>query len=439
MKKTRYVAHITNRMVTASGCRRAFKQAEAWTTNSSALPCGDPFAPAPAARPCSAAVAQTAGRRYRGSLVGAAMTAVLLAVFSGCSRAPAKATKGAVVPVLAATALEKDVPVQVRAIGNVTPISRVTVRSQLTGQLQGVHFKEGQEVRRDDLLFTIDPRPSEAALDQARANLARDAAQLENAKVAYERTKQLFESKFASQEDFDNARAAMDALQGTVLADRAAITNAALNLDYCRILSPVDGVTGAQLVFAGNIVKSPDDPMVVINQIHPIYVAFAVPERYLTEIRRELREQPLKVSATFDGLKGPAPRGEVVFVDNTVDTTTGTIQLKAAFANADSVLWPGQFVQVEMALTEVPHAVVVPNQAIQTGQNGDYVFVVKSDQTVEMRAVKSGESFDGETAVTGDLKAGETVVTDGQLNLVPGRTVNIKPPGTGGEAKKGQE
>ena len=372
-------------------------------------------------------------------LCHAVTIAFLLATLGGCSRESGAKRTPPPVPVLAAQTVEKDVPVQLRAIGNVMPFAKVTIRSQITGQLQEVHFKEGQELHKGDLLFTIDPRPPQAALDQARANLARDEAQLENARIAFERVRQLFESRFASQEVFDNARATMDALQGTVLADRAAITNAALNLEFTTLRSPADGVAGAQLVYAGNIIKSPDDEMVVINQIHPVYVSFAVPEQHLPDIRRAMRGQPLKVVVTFNDLNGPAPQGEVTFVDNTVDTTTGTIPLKATFANTDSVLWPGQFVQVDMTLKEIPRAVVVPGQAIQTGQNGDYVFVVQPDQTVEMRPVKSGESFNGETVIASGLKAGETVVTDGQLNLVPGRTVAIKTPGAGGEAKVGQK
>jgi membrane fusion protein, multidrug efflux system len=311
----------------------------------------------------------------------------------------------------------------------VMPFAKVTIRSQISGQLQAVHFKEGQEVRRGDLLYTLDPRPAQAALDQARANLARDEAQLENAPVASERTQQLFASKYASQQDFDDARTKMNALAGTVLADRAAITNATLNLDYTTIRSPVDGVTGAQLVYPGNIIKSSDDEMVVINQVQPVFVSFAVPERHLAEIQRELREHPPRVTASFTGLQEPAPQGELSFVDNAVDATTGTIQLKATFANADRTLWPGQFVSVEMTLKELPHAIVVPAQAVQTGQEGEYVFVVKADQTVELRPVKSGVSFNGETAVTGELRAGEKVVTDGQLNLVAGKAVLDKTPG----------
>jgi membrane fusion protein, multidrug efflux system len=359
-------------------------------------------------------------------------TVVLLiaVLFAGCSRESSNGTKtkreGVAVPVLAAQAVEKDVPVQIRAIGNVMPYSKVTIRSQITGQLQAVHFKDGQEVKKGDLLFTIDPRPPQAALEQAAANLARDEAQLENAKIAFERSRKLFDSKLISQEDFDNARASMDALQGTGLADRAAITNATLNLAYTSIRSPMDGVAGAQLVFAGNIVKSPDDEMLLINQIHPIYVSFAVPERFLSEIKNQMRDRTLKVEATSTGMTGPAPQGALTFVDNTVDTTTGMIQLKGTFANEDNALWPGQFVQVTLTLSEISNAVIVPSQAVQTGQNGQFVFVVKSDQTVETRPVTLGNAYQGETVIANGLKVGEKVVTDGQLRLVPGTKVDVK-------------
>ncbi len=359
-----------------------------------------------------------------------AVAALSVALSAGCRRearrAPARPGGGSV-PVVAAGVSAKDVPVQIRAIGNVMTPSRVTIRSQITAQLQAVHFKEGQEVKRGEVLFTMDPRPARATLEQARANLARDEAQLENAKIAFERTRSLFDSKLTSQEDFDDARTSQEALQGTVLADQAAITNATLNLAYTTIRSPVDGVAGAQLVFAGNVVKSPDDAMLTIHQIHPIYVSFAVPERYLPEIRREMSGKPLKVTASFTGLRGTAPEGELTFVDNAVDMTTGTILLKATFANQDRALWPGQFVQVGMDLAELPNATVVPSQAVQTGQQGEYVFVVKPDQTVELRGVKIGESFAGETVVADGLQAGETVVTDGQLNLVNGTKVGVKP------------
>ncbi len=343
------------------------------------------------------------------------MTLALAATvfLNGCSRGDSQAKKGGMpVPVLVAQSVEKNVPVQIHAIGNVTPISKVTIRSQITGKLESVNFREGQPVKTGDLLFTFDPRPPQAAL-------ARDQALLENAKIQFVREQKLFDQKLISQDEYDTSKATRDTLAATVQADE-------LNLGYCEIRSPIDGVTGSQQVFEGNIVKSPDDVMLMINQIHPIYVTFAVPEQYLSEIRREMAGKTLKVQASFAGMSGPTPEGDLTFVDNSVDTTTGTIQLKATFANEDNKLWPGQFVEVSLTLSEISNAVLAPNQAIQTGQNGEYVFIVKSDQTVEMRPVKTGESFQGETVVSSGLKAGETVVTDGQLNLVPGKTVDIK-------------
>jgi membrane fusion protein, multidrug efflux system len=349
-------------------------------------------------------------------------------VLTGCSRDEKSTAKkgGAPVPVLVARAVETNIPVQISAIGNVMAYSKVTIRAQITGQLQETNFREGQEVKKGDLLFTIDPRPAQAALDQARANLARDAAQMENARIQFDRVRKLFADKVASQDEFDTSKAVLDALAGTVAADQAAVTNASLNLEYTAIRAPVDGVIGAQLVYPGNIVKSEDDEMVVLNQIHPIQVAFTVPEQHLAEIKNEMSRRTLAVKAGIAGMTNDVPSGELTFVDNAVDTTTGTIQLKGTFANKDSRLWPGQFVQVRLTLAEISSAIVVPGQAIQTGQNGDYVFVVKSDQTVEMRPVKIGEIAQGNTVVTDGLRAGETVVADGQSRLVPGATVDVK-------------
>jgi multidrug efflux system membrane fusion protein len=349
------------------------------------------------------------------------------AVFAaGCSPGdpPAKKDPPAV-PAQAVRAVEKSVPVQLHVIGNVTPISKVTVRSQITDRLDTVHFKEGQPVKQGDMLFTLDPRPSQAALDAARANLARDTALLESAKIEFNRELKLLEDKIISQDEVDTNKAGLDAATSTVVADAAAVSNAVVNLEYCFIRSPVDGVTGSQQVFAGDVVKSPDDVMVMINQIHPIYVAFAVPEQYLTEIKKEMSHKTLKVETTFAGFQGTPPQGDLTFVDNSVDPTTGTIQLKGTFANGDGTLWPGQFVQVTLTLSEIAHAIVVPSQAVQTGQTGEFVYVVKADQTVESRPVTTGDTVEGETVVTGGLQAGETVVTDGQLLLESGSKVSL--------------
>jgi multidrug efflux system membrane fusion protein len=378
------------------------------------------------------------GERDRGlaqrRLAGLGWLLLCMAVASeliGCSRSASvdanrQKTRMMAVPVLVSKATEKEMAVQIRAIGNVQPYSKVSIRSQLTGQLLQVHFQEGQEVRKGDLLCTIDPRMAHAALAQARAILARDEALLENARIEFAREEKLFDSALISQDEFDKTRANLDTLKGTVLGDRAAITNAELNVEFTSIRSPVDGVTGNLLINPGNIVKAPDDSILTINQIHPIYVSFAVPEQLLPEIRKELRDKALGVEATFQNMSVVAPEGRLTFIDNAVDPTTGMIQLKATFLNENNALWPGQFVQVALTLSTQPHAVVVPSPAVQMGQNGEYIYVVRADQTVEMRPVTTGISRDGETVVASGLKVAETVVTDGQLRLVPGAKVSVQ-------------
>ena len=348
-------------------------------------------------------------------------------LINGCSRSASPgAAPGA--PVLVALAIETNLPVQIDPppVGHVMPYSTVTIRPQIGGILSEIHFQEGQEVKKGDLLFTIDPRPTQAALTSARANLTRDQAQRENARIQFERERKLFEQKLVSQDEFDTSNAALDALTGTVAADQAAVTNAELNLEFTQIRAPFDGKTGSLQFYQGNVVKAPDDTLVTLNQIHPIYVVFAVPEQYLPVIQREMNDKTLKVTASFQNLEGPLPQGELTFVDNSVDMTTGTIQLKATFPNENSVLWPGQFVQVRLTLSELTDAIIVPSQAVQTGQNGQFLYVVKPDQTVEERPVTIGITYQGSTVVQRGLKTGETVVTDGQLRLTPGMKVDVK-------------
>jgi multidrug efflux system membrane fusion protein len=277
-----------------------------------------------------------------------------------------------------------------------------------------VNFKEGQEVKAGDLLFTIDPRPTQAAL-------ARDKAQLENATAQFNRDQKLFEAKIESQDQFDVSKANRDTLAATVQSDE-------LNLSFTEIRAPVNGVTGSLQFYQGNVVKAPDDTLLTINQIHPIYVAFGVPEQFLPEIKKQMSQRTLKVLATFENMDGQPPQGELTFVNNAVDETTMKILLKATFPNEDGALWPGQFVEVVLTLSELTNAVVVPSQAVQTGQNGEFVYVVKPDQTAEERSVTIGITYQGETVVKKGLKAGETVVTDGQLRLAPGVKVNVKSP-----------
>jgi multidrug efflux system membrane fusion protein len=299
------------------------------------------------------------------------------------------------------------------------------VHSQIAGILNAVYFKEGDEVKSNALLFTIDPRPMQAALAQTRANLERDQAQLEYSTVNFSRQQKLFDQKLISRDELDTNKAALDTATGVVSADQAAVTNAELNLEFTQIRAPFDGVTGVLQKHEGDVVKAPDDTLLTINQIHPVYIEFAVPEQYLPEIKRQMNLHPLKVSASFQNMAAP-PQGSLTFIDNTVDMTTGTIQLRGTFSNEDSVLWPGQFMSVDLTLSELTNAVVVPSSAIQTSQSGPYIYVVKPDQTVDERPVTTGISYDGETVVEKGVSASETVVTDGQLRLEAGAKVTIK-------------
>ncbi len=354
------------------------------------------------------------------------MLAVLWLV-NGCTREDPPKT-AAPVPVLTAQAFTTNVPVLIEPapVGHVTPISSVTIRPQIGGTISTVNFKEGQEVKAGDLLFTIDARPMQAALDQARANLQRDTAQMENSKIQFDREQKLFDQKLVSQDEYDTSKAGLDTLAGTVAADHAAVTNAELNLEFTQISAPIQGRTGALQFHEGNVVKAPDDVLLTINEIHPIYAVFAVAERYLPLIQRQASGHTLEVTASFDNMEDTPPLGELTFVDNSVDRMTGTIQLRATFPNTHGMLWPGQFVQIGLQLDELTNAVVVPSQAVQTGQNGEFVYVVTPDTKAELRVVKTGVVYHGLTEIISGISAGDTVVTDGQLRLAAGVMVNDK-------------
>jgi multidrug efflux system membrane fusion protein len=335
-------------------------------------------------------------------------------------------TPNIAVPVVVAAVVQKTVPVEIRAIGNVEAYSAVSAKPQVAGEVEQAYFKEGQDVKKGDLLFTLDSRPYQAALHQLEANLARDLAQLENARAQAERYTRLFQEGIVSKEQYDSFRTNADALAAAVLADKATIERAKIDLDYCAIRSPMDGRTGSLLVHPGNIVKANETILVVINQITPIYVSFSVPEQDLAEIKQRMAAGSLPVEALIpDGELHPVP-GTLTFVDNAVDNTTGTIRLKGTYANTEGRLWPGQFVNVVLKLTSRPNAIVVPSQAVQTGQSGPYVFVVKPDLTAESRPVTAGSTVGGETVIEKGLQPGETVVTDGQLRLAPGTKVEVK-------------
>jgi len=324
------------------------------------------------------------------------------------------------------TAVRENVPVQVRAIGAVEPYSTISVKTMVSGQILKVHFVEGQDVRSGELIFEIDPASYKAALALAEATLAKDLALKDNAEKEVRRYAALIEKDLVPRQQYDQMVSAAAALEATVKADAAAVENARVQLGYCYIRSPIDGRTGSILVQEGNVVKANDAALVTINQIQPIRVSFSVPEQRLSEIRRYRSTHSLKVEALPQDGSAVTSTGSLSFIGNAVDAATGTIQLKGMFANADRRLWPGQFVNVVLTLTERTGAVVVPSQAVQTGQEGQYVYVARPDRTVEARPVTTGEIFEGRTVVEKGVQAGEEVVTDGQLRLVPGAKVEAR-------------
>jgi len=368
---------------------------------------------------------------HAGIIAVACSTLVMIASCKGREQMAVKPP----VPVAVGAVTQKAVPVQIAVIGNVEPSSTVAVKAQVGGTLTRVHFTEGQDVMKGDLLFTIDPRPYEAALRQAEANLARSTAQFDNARAEEKRYAELVKKGYVSQTQYEQVRTNAAALEATVFADKALVENAKLNLSYCTIRSPFTGRTGSLLVYEGNLIKAnADTPMVTINQIQPVNVSFAVPEDNLPEIKSYMAGGALKVEAFLSkGDKNPA-EGRLAFIENIVDTATGTIKLKGAFDNGDRRLWPGQFVFVVLTLTVQNNAVVVPAQAVQTGQQGSFVFIVKDDLTVEVRPVVISRTSGQESVIEKGLMPGDNVVTDGQVRLMPGAKVEIK----GGQKTEGK-
>ena len=348
----------------------------------------------------------------------------VLAYFSVESRAKEKKRpKGdAEIPVSVIVAAQQSIPVTIQAIGNVEPLASVAVKARVDGQIVSVNFKEGQEVRKGEVLFRLDPRPFDAALKQAEANVLRDAAARDQAHSQERRYKELLEKNFVSKESYAQFATNAQTADATAKASQAALESARVNLDYCTIASPIDGFVGKVLLQIGNMVKANDvNALVVINQVRPIYVSFSVPEQQLAEVRRLQQAGPLEVAvSTSDNRHAPLATGQLAFIDNAVDATTGTIKLRATFENRDLALWPGQYVTTDLKLYEQKDAIVVPAAAIQTGPQGEYVFVMKPDSTAEVRKIEIART-DGEQVVIGKgVAAGEKVVTRGQLRINPG-------------------
>jgi len=377
-------------------------------------------------------------------LILVASSLVLLPACSdkGVAGKPAQPAQAAMpqmppVPVTVGEAGLKTVPVQVRVIGTGEAFSTVNVKSQVDGRVESVHFEEGQDVKKDELLFSIDPLPFEATVQQAEANLARDQAQLKNAKAQAQRYDALFKSGIVSKDQYDQFNTNAASLEATVKADQAALETDKIQLGYCAIYAPIDGRTGNLMVHPGNTVKSGDATLVVINQISPMYVDFSVPEQHLPEIKKYQAQGNLGVQAIVPQEENHPEEGRVTFINNTVDNTTGTILLKGTFPNPEKRLWPGQFVNVVLTLTAMHDAVVVPSAAVQTGQQGQYVYIVRPDTSVEIRPVVPGTVMGNDEVIEKGVQSGERVVTDGQLMLYPGAHALVRSGPAGSPAAPG--
>jgi len=366
-------------------------------------------------------------KRNTGLLSAISLIIVATAFLSACSDKKTVQAAPPPIPVVVATAEQKSIPIELQAIGNAEAFSVVSIKSNISGEVTAVLFKEGDFVKRGQLIFTIDKRPYEAALRQAQSNLDKDIAQAANARAQAKRYEALMKEGVVAAEQGETMTTSAAAMDATVEADKAAVENAKVQLSYCSIYSPIDGRTGNVMVKRGNLVKANDNPVLLtINQIEPIYVTFTVPEQYLPEIKRFNQQRSLTVVASPPSSKTPPSSGQLSFIDNAVDQTTGTIKLKGTFVNKDHLLWPGQFLNVALDLTTNPKAIVVPSQAVQTGQQGQFVFVIKPDMTAETRTVAVTSTQSGQAVIASGIQPGERVVTDGALRLVPGSKVEFK-------------
>jgi multidrug efflux system membrane fusion protein len=378
--------------------------------------------------------------KYRLQFASACIFIFLLPALFACSQQKSVPPKPAI-PVTAATVEQKAVPYEIRAIGNVVEYSSVNVRSQVGGYLSKVHFQKGQFVRKGDLLFTIDPRTYQASLLQAEGSLAKDEAQLVSAQEDERRYAELVKKGYISRQQYDQAHASARSLEAVVKADKASVEYAKVQLSFCYIHSPISGRLGDILIDEGNLVKAADDNkfLVTIRQLQPIYVSFSVPEKDLGEIKKYMSSGRLPIYVYSDKGDTAPEKGALSFIDNAVDPSTGTIRLKGTLNNSSDRLWPGQFVNVVLSLYTQPDAIIIPSQAVQSGQIGQYVYVIKDDLTTEIRPVTVARTYGNDSVIEKGLKPGEKVVTDGQLRIVRNSKVQIKEKNRSGGAQTVKE
>ena len=356
------------------------------------------------------------------------------ALYTYTGRGPAESVKRAgppAIPVTAGTAETRDMPAYVRGIGSVQAYNMVAIKSRVDGQIMAVDFTEGQEVKPGDLLFEIDPRPFQAALEQASAAKEKDQAQLVSAQADLKRYSELVGHGFQTVQIYDQQKALVGQLQAAIKADQAQIDAAQLNLHYAQLRSPITGRTGARLVDIGNLVHASDNtPLVTITQLKPIFVSFTVPQDQFSRVRLASRAGDAPVEALDENDTAVLARGKLTLIDNQIDQQTGTLHLKAEFDNADEALWPGAFVNLRIVAGTLKNVVTVPARAVQRGPKGEYLFVVKPDQTVEMRSVTVAETEHDLAAIDKGLSAGEQIVVDGQYRLDQGTKVRLEPAAT---------
>jgi len=373
------------------------------------------------------------GLNMRPSLpVGLALIScsLLAGTLASCSRkgpsGPPAGSAAKPVPVLAAGVTTQPIPVQISTFGTVQPFSSVAVKTQITGILKKVHFQKGQALKKGRELFNIDPLPFQAVLDQAKANHERDEVLLAKYQLDMKRQTELLKSGASTQDELDQAQTTVDAQAAVIRADKAIIDKARIDLDNCTITCPIDGIAGDLLVTEGNLVKLNDVTLVTINQIRPIEVFFNVAQSDMNAVRQRMAKDTLKVQVSLPSEPGLPEEGDLFFVDNTVDSGSGTIRLGARFPNDDERLWPGQYVLVNLRLATLDNAIVVPSKAVSTGRDGKFVFVIKPDNTAWIRAVTAGVQAGDVTVVEKGLRPGETVVTDGQVRLTDGARVEVR-------------
>lgn len=386
-----------------------------------------------------------AGNRktIRKACLGLGLALAICAVLAGCGSQSAKSAKASgpppAIPVGVATVKQGDFDVYLNGLGSVQAYYTVSLKTRIDGQIMQVNFREGQEVKEGDLLIVIDPRPYQVALDQAKANLAKDQAQLTNAKVQYERNKVLYEQGVIAKQDLDTLEASFGTYAATIEADKAAIANAQLNLTYCYIKSPINGRVGLRQVDPGNYVTAASGaPMLTITQLHPIAVVFTLPEDQLQQVAQRMRQGgALEVDAYSRDDQQKLAAGKLETINNQIDQTTGTVQLKAIFDNPDNALWPNQFVNAHLLLQKLGNAVTAPASALQRGPDGTFTYLVDANNTVQMRPIQVALTQGSTVVIAKGLQAGDRVVTDGQEKLAAGMRVAPQAPARRSNATSG--